>query len=337
MKTFPLILLLVSGFANAALAQVSTNLSTGYFNTNSGYEATFELDGQPNYPAGGWSSSDPYNPLPPPLGTGATSLVQFFNFYTFGIPQDGNNSVLFGGYNPGGRKPGITNPSLYYNFTPTTASSSDIVTFTIDFALYKPAPEFSSNRDTFGFTLWDSFNSSELVKFEFNPSAAWLTNDSSYGFSWFRDGISQTNNPALLSPTWIFGASSIYRLEVAVSESSFDAGVQALAIETNGLGAVTNYAVIQTLQLINGGELASGFDVESFGAISLDWTLESGDPQDPGDRYMVVNEVSVITVPEPSVVALCLFATAAIIALRSRRRQSLSSSAAFSDRDESKM
>jgi hypothetical protein len=320
MKIYSFLLLLIGGFSNTAFAQLSTNLSTGYFNTNSGYEVGYELDGQPNYPNGGWQSNDGYNPGPPP--TGARSVVQFFNFYTLGTPQQGNNSVLFGGYANTVRTPGITNPSLYYNFTPTTTSTSDVVNITVDFALYRPSPEFTTNRDTFGFTLWNSFDSSELAKFELNPNATWLTNDASYGFSWFRDGVSQTNNPALLSPTWIFGASAIYRLELAISDTSFDAEVKALSIQTNGIGAVTNYTTSQTLQLISGGELASGFTVEDFGAISLDWSLESGDPADPGERYMVVNQVSITTVPEPSTLFLVLLASAFFLAVRKLQKSS---------------
>jgi len=302
MKSFPLILLLVSGFANAALAQLSTNLSTGYFNTNSGYEVGYELDGQPNYPNGGWQSNDGYNPGPPP--TGARSVVQFFNFYTLGTPQQGNNSVLFGGYANTVRTPGITNPSLYYNFTPTTTSTSDVVNFTVDFALYKPTPEFSASRDTFGFTLWDSFGANKLLEFQFDPRASWLTNDASYGFSWLRDGVSQTNNSALTSPTWDFAASTIFRLNVEVSGSSFDAEVNTLEIQTNSIGAVTNYLNHPVFQLVEDGELGAGLTVEDFGAISLDWLLESGDPSDPGDRYMVVNQVAITTVPEPSIFLL---------------------------------
>jgi hypothetical protein len=288
--------------ADMSFSQITTNLSTGYFNLADGYEVGFEVDGQPNYPNGGWNSSDPYNPGPP--ATGARSLVQFFNFYTFGIPQDGNNSVLFGGYANQARKPGIPNSSIYNNFTPSASASSDVVFFSMDFALYKPAPEFSQNRDSFGITLWDGFGQNSLLEFNFDPKADWLVNDNSYGFSWIRDGQSQTNNPALLSPTWIFGANSLYRMEVSLSGEFFTAEVKTLNIETNGIGAVTNYSVVQSLTLISSGEIGAGLDVQDFGAISLDWHLESGDPQDPGDRFLVINQVSVTTVPEPSTLLL---------------------------------
>lgn len=316
---FSTVLLAADGFG-----QTTTNFSSGYFNTNNGYEVGYEIDGQPNYPSGGWASTDPYNEGPP--ATGARSVVQFFNFYTLGIPQDGNNSVLFGGYANSVRTPGVTNPSLYYSFTPTAAAASDVVNFSIDFALYRPSPEFTTNRDTFGFTLWDSFDANKLLEFQFDPRALWLTNDSTYGFSWLQDGASQTNNPALTSDTWTFNASSIYRLDVTISEGLFDAQASALSIETNGVGAVTNYVVADTVQLIGGGEIGGGLDVQDFGSFSLDWQLESGEPSDPGERYMVVNQISVTTVPEPRAILLLFLGACAILGQALRRRRLFSSS-----------
>jgi hypothetical protein len=315
---------LASVVASSVAQTTTTNFTTQNFNTNAGYEPTFSIDGQPNYPLGAWQSSDPYNPLPAPLGSGETSLVQFFNFVTLGAPQDGNNSLLFGGYGlPGGRKPGITNPSIYFSFAQATSDApGESVTFTTDFSLWRPSPMFFSDDDIFGITLWDSFGSNALASFSFNPNAAFVTNPASqYGIEWYRGGVQQTNMPPLTATNWVLGASSLYRFEAILQGSSFDLNIYALSTQTNNSGVVTNYAVFQTVSIIQSGALAAGFSAADFGAVSFDWELASGNPADPGGNYYVINQATVLStvIPEPGTWAAgVMLLGGALIALRRR-------------------
>jgi len=319
------VLLPLSLAISSADAQtIFTNFHTHNFNTNVGYESTFSIDGQPNYPSGAWQSSDPYNPNPAPLGSGETSLVQFFNFVTLGAPQDGNNSVLFGGYGlPGGRKPGITNPSIYFSFAQGTSDIlGESVTFRTDFSLWRPTPMFFSDDDVFGITLWDSFGSNALASFSFNPNAAFVTNPASqYGIEWYRDGVQQTNIPPLTATNWVLGASALYRFEAILQGSAFDLNIYALSAQTNNSGVVTNFAVVQSVAIVQSGALASGFSAADFGSVSYDWELASGNPADPGGNYFVINQATVLStvIPEPGTWAAgVMLLGGALIALRRR-------------------
>jgi hypothetical protein len=316
LSVYPLIVL----WALPLNAQTTvTNFSSQLFNTNVGYEVGYEIDGQPNYPNGVWQSNDGYNPGPP--ATGANSVVQFFNFVTLGTPQSGNNSVLFGGYNNALRTPSITNPSIYFSFNQdTTDAPGESVIFRTDFTLWRPSPMFYSDDDIFGITLWDSFGSSALAKFAFNPNAPWVTNPASqYGFEWYRNGALQTNIPPLTATNWVLGFSAIYRFEAILQGSSFDANVYSLGIQTNNSGVVTNYQVLQTVSLIQGGSLSTGTTAASFGSVSFDWELTNAST--PGGIYYVINDATVLStvIPEPGTWAAgVMLLGGALIALRRR-------------------
>jgi len=314
-------ILLVLASIGSFAQTTQTNFSAQLFNTNAGYEVGFEIDGQPNYPSGSWDSNDGFNPGPP--ATGANSVVQFFNFVTLGTPQDGNNSVLFGGYNNALRTPSITNPSIYFSFDQATSDlPGESITFTTDFTLWRPSPLFYSDDDIFGITLWDSFGSNALAKFAFNPNAPWVTDSAQFfGFEWYRDGVLQTNAPPLTATNWMISATTIYRFEAILAGSSFDLNVKTLQIQTNGSGVVTNYSVIGNTAFIQGGALAPGMTAANFGSASFDWELASGNPANPGGIYYVINDVTVLStvIPEPGTWAAgVMLLGGALIALRRR-------------------
>jgi hypothetical protein len=313
-------------FAPQVMSQATeTNFSSQLFNTSAGYEVAFEIDGQPNYPFGAWASSDPFNPGPPQ--TGANSVVQFFNFVTFDTPQSGNNSLLFGGYNNAARKPSIIDPSIYFSFSQNTSNiQGESITFTTDFVLWNPTPNFWGTDDIFGITLWDTFGGSELAKFAFNPNAPWVANPANqFGFEWYRDGNLQTDTPPLTATNWVIGANSLYRFEAILQGSSFDANIYTLDAQTNNSGVVTNYQVLQSISLIQGGSLGTGVTAADFGSASFDWELTSGDPTDPGGVFYVINDVTVFStvIPEPGTWAAgLLLLLGAGIAARSRAKRS---------------
>jgi len=314
--------------------QLMTNYATGYFNTNSGYEALFSLDGQPYYPTNpaAWATTDPAQPSQGGTNIGSTSIVQPYAFYTFGdTATNGNNSVLFGGFNsvlptPGKLVPGITNPSLYQNFT-SFGGDTEWSIFSVDFALRRPGGSqgIYTNRDSFGFTLWDTFGTSQIAKFMFNGSSPTVTpGTTNYGFQWFDSSNTwQSNSPALTSTTWQIGLQTIYRLNVTLTNTgTFDVVMQTLQGQLDGNDLVTNYAIVSTATLITGGSMG-GYLPGDFSSLSVDWELASGDPMQPGANFMVLNQVSVLSsvIPEPGTWAAGgILAMITALAIRRRRR-----------------
>ena len=333
MKTRIILLPLTIALFAPALAQaqiVATNYASGYFNTNDGYEAAFSIDGQPNYPnPNGWQTTDPA--LTPVGGTnyGATTIVQGYDFYTVGdFSTNGNNSVLFGGYfapnsTPLKLLPGITNPSVYYNFSAPSDAGSTI--FSVDFALRRPTSQgIYTNKDSFGFTLWDSFGASQIASFMFDGMAPWTAGVSTnYGFKWFDSaGVWQSNSPSLTATNWAIVMQTVYRLNVVMTNAgTFDVVMQTLAQQYNSNNLVTNYSIIANQTLLSGGSLG-GYSLSDFSSFSIDWDLYSGNTNLPGANFMVLNQVNITStiVPEPGTwaAALLLLAGGAYAARRRR-------------------
>jgi len=300
-------LLVMSLAANAQI--VTTNFTSGYFNTNDGYESAVSLDGLPYYPnPSGWQTTDPALPSVGGTNYGATTIVQGYDFYTVGdFSTNGNNSVLFGGYfapnaTPVKLLPGITNPSVYYNFAAPSAATS--ATFSADFAIRRPASQgIYTNKDSFGFTLWDTFGTSQIASFMFNGMSPWTASSSTnYGFQWFDSaGVWQSNSPALTATNWQIAMQTVYRLNVVMTNSgTFDVVMQTLEQQYDGGGLVTNYSIFATATLISGASLG-GYSLTDFSSLSMDWDLASGNTNLPGANFMVLNQVNVTStvVPEP--------------------------------------
>jgi hypothetical protein len=76
--------------------------------------------------------------------------------------------------------------------------------------------------------------------------------------------------------------------------------------------------VIQSWNLATGESLAEDTSATDFGTFALIWDLASGDSEDPGSNYIIVNEVSVV--PEPSTYALLALAALGMAYWARRRR-----------------
>jgi len=326
------VLILPTDSARSQLATV-TNFASGYFNTNNGYEPVFSLDGQPYYPTNpsAWATTDPEQPSVGGTNIGSTSIVQPYAFYTFGdTTTNGNNSVLFGGFNavlptPAKLLPGTTNPSLYISFA-QSGSAAESATFSVDFAIRRPGggQGVFTNRDSFGFTLWDSFGSGQIAKFMFNGSsptvAAGTTN---YGFQWFdSSNVWQSNSPALTATNWQIAMQSLYRLNVTLSNSGmFNADLQTLQAQLDVNDLVTNYAIISTTSFVVGGSMG-GYMPGDISSLSVDWELASGDSMLPGANFLVMNQISLLSsvIPEPGTWAAGgILAVITALAVRRRR------------------
>jgi len=287
--------------------------SAEFFNTNDGWERNdslaYQVKGEPetgqNYNdsvANQWYTDDPYNAG---LDVGATSILRHITNYTLGTAGEGYNSVLFGGYGlADGIEPGTANPSLFrsFNLLPDTES----VTFSADFGLINSTLDFP-NQDRFGFNLLDSTGTISLAQFVFDPAAS---SGGGLGMLWISDGT--TNNIADIS------YASLYRMSVTMEGASFDLTMSSLETQTNNTGAITNYLVTNSFLLVSGGAIANSLAATDFQTVAMNWQLFSEDSAEPGDNYMLVNNVSVV--PEPSTYALLVMAALGAVYWARRRR-----------------
>lgn len=320
-----------TAIVSAQVATTVTNFASGLsvtnqFNTNSGYERTFSIEGQPYYPAGGWATTDPFDTN---SNTGSTSLVAFINNWTPLLSGSGNNSVYFGGYNAdSGTLPGIVDPSIYYSFSSSVVGLNDVVSYTVDFGIIGPSVGYSlsyTNNDLFGFSLRDSSGAS-MGAFTFNPFAATLTNGlrvqwEQNGTNVIADGVTFRN--------FDIQYGGLYRLTATAQGSSLDLSIAGLNVQNGGPGiGITNYAVVTNVSIITGGALSTGFTAADFERASIDWELTSGNPSLPGANYMIINSASVVStlevIPEPGtwIAAALLVLLAGGVAARRKRAES---------------
>lgn len=325
---FALVAACVVGFACAPIAHtqvVTTNWTTGYFNTGDGYGPLgSSLDGAPtNAPSGQeWQTTDPYN------GTnyGSTSLMTFVPGWTLGGTNDNNQSVYWGNYDPTtefapgefGILPGVTNPVLYRQFTVDPGTYGGTTIWSADFGIVYNPPGYAY-QDVFGFDLLDSTGTNSLAKFSFNPATATLGD---LRFEWFSNGALQTNNIAQPSAFEIqYGA--LYRITATLNGPTFDLSIAGVVTQTNGLGDITGYSVVTNQTVITGGALSGAFSSIDFATAALNWELASGNNVEPGPNYMVLNTMSVENsiappIPEPGTWAtgVALFGLAGFILWR---------------------
>lgn len=318
MKSAKPLLLLSCGLVFWPLSATAQTWSTGYFNSSDGYGPSgFSLDGAPTTaPASEqWQTTDPYN-----AGTdrGSTSLISFINGWTYGLSTQGYNSVFFGGYNAdNGVLPGSATPVLFREFDHTFGTAA--TTFSVDFGIVGPSTDLSLsfvNNDRFGFSLLAT-NGASLATFGFNPSGA------SPGFlqvEWVQNGTNVVADGVSFKSFQI-QYDALYRLSATVQGSSLIMDIAGLNPESGGPGiGITNYAVSTNVNVISNGAISAGLISSDFEVAAIVWDLESGDSEQPGANYMIVNTVSVV--PEPSTVALLSIAAGALALCGWRNRRS---------------
>lgn len=298
---------------------------TNQFNTNSGYERTFSIEGQPYYPGGGWGTTDLYDTN---TGLGSTSLVAFINNWTPRLSPSGNNSVYFGGYNAdAGTLPGTTNPSIYYSFNSVASSPGDVVTYTVDFGIIGPSASLSgfyTNQDFFGISLRDAAGAS-MAAFTFNPFASALTNG--LRVQWEQNGTNVVADGTTFR-NFDIQYNGLYRLTAAVQGASLDLSIAGLNTQSAVGQGITNYNVITNQNVITGGSLSAGFSAADFERASIDWELTSGNNLTPGANYMILTAASVVStlevIPEPGtwMAGSLLLLLAGGVALRRKRKVS---------------
>lgn len=243
-------------------------------------------------------------------------MLYFTQDWTFGTPASGNQSVLFGGYNVNaGVLPGITNPFLYRAFDHTFGTAT--TTFSVDFGIIPSTGNaFYPDSDTFGFNLTTA-GSNSLAAFQFSPTGALP------GFlsvNWIQNGGAVATNGTTFKGFQIqYG--SLYRLVASLSGTNVTMDISGLSTQTDGPNGVTNYVVTGTQNIISNGVTSGGLDSSTFEVAGMTWDLASGDPEQPGANYMIVNQVAVV--PEPSTAGLLALGLglAGAAFLRGRRKK----------------
>jgi len=309
MKTLALSLLALSTLAIAnghSQTATITNFSTGQFNTNNGWISGISIQGQnPADPVGSrWQGNDPL------VGDlGETDFLTFVSGYTAGGSLSGNRSLVQGGLDSGsGILPGVVAPSVWRSFTPLLTGPSETVTFSTEWSLVGSLDGSFPDLDTFAFDLRTADNLSSLIRLELTPGVATIAN--AYTLQWFKDGAFEKDLIDL-------GYQSLYQLNVTLSGSTFD-------LEVAQINSVTRL-VITNFVLVEGGALSDGLQASDFATVALDWELSSGNAEQPGSNYIIVNDIAVVStvIPEPSTWAVGLLLLAAVGGKLYRRRTNL--------------
>ena len=288
---------------------VETNYSSQNFNTNAGYVRGSGIISTVQ-PAGlRWQGNDPYNGI---TGTGETDLIARAPGYTPAPLTNGFSSLIQGGLGiSGGVLPGTTDVQIWKTFTPSVASNwvtPPTVRFLVEWSLI-PSLEGAPYdlADTFSFDLRNAANSQSLIKFQLTPDINIQPN--SYTLQTIAAGVG-TNTLADLVYQGLF------QIQADITGSTYNLNL----LQINS----TNRAVIQNINLVTGGSLATGFSALDLATVSLDWELASGNPTEPGSNYLIANQFEVTTtgtpVPEPGTWAACVLLLGIGMVYVSRRR-----------------
>lgn len=301
-----------------------TNVDVGNWNTNAGWTTAISIDTQnTNAPVSQqWVETDAYNNT---SGLGGTAFLNEVTGYT-PTNAPGNLTLVQGGWDLGnGILPGSTNPTVYRSFVPTSLPADqrdDVWTFA-QFSMIQPISNLT-NQDAFGFEIWNgapSGGGTSLGKFMFGRQYAFETggaNTNTVGFAWFLDGALQGTNNAALTGEWDIFYDVNYRFNLAVQSNN----LITLSLDTLDT-ASNNFAFITNTTLIRDGALGgAGSTALDYNTVSINWELFSNNFNDPGDNFIVVNNLEVITtsVPEPGTWAVGALLLAAV-ADRIRRRR----------------
>lgn len=261
--------------------------------------------------AKGWLTNDP---LTGSAGqeVGETNYVRFVSNYTVGGSRT-NYSLVFGG--PAalqGFFPGQPVPELSKAFTPfSSLSGGAYARFETEFAIVGSIDPRYPVEDTFAFDLRSSAGQS-LAKISFDPGPVTPSILDGYDLriEWARGGVTQsTLNPALVGN---FDAAYLqkYRLQIDVSGSDFTARVLTL---------LPDRTVFSTATIVNSGQLTEGFSVADFAQVAVMWeltnTLQNNASiplayNNAGYNYLIINNIGVQAIPEPSLLGLLLLGAA---------------------------
>jgi hypothetical protein len=196
------------------------------------------------------------------------------------------------------------------------------------FAQFSIAPPISDtiNQDSFGFEIWNGApdgGGTSLGKFMFGRQYAFdASNTNALGFAWTLGGVLQTtNNNAALTGEWEIFYSANYRFNLAVQSNN----LITLSLDTLD-AASNNYAFVTNTTLIRNGALGGvGSTALDYNTVSINWELANNDFNYPGDNFIIVNNLEVVTttVPEPGTWAVGALLLAAVADRIRRRRKAV--------------
>lgn len=282
-----LLLLLVVHLSG--LSDASAQWGTGFFNTNDGWVREVGFAGQNTTvpESERWQGNDPYDPL---MDTGETDSLAFATGYTPGGSGAGNSSLIQGGaYLFDGILPGASDVRLWRSFAPISGA---VVAFRLEWSVIDSLDPGFANLDTFAFDLRTSDNAQSLLRLSLTPSIN--IQPGSYTLQTIVDSGAGLETSTLIDLAY----RGVFAVDVEMTGTAYDVSVSQLNPATR--------ATITSWDLVSGASLAEGLAADDFGTVSIDWELTSGDPEDPGSNYIIVNEVSVV--PEPSTYALLVLA-----------------------------
>lgn len=273
-----------------------TNFTTQNFNTNEGYVRGSGIISTLQPSNIRWEGNDPYNTN---TFFGETDLVARVPGLT---PSPlANSSLIQGGLGVGdGILPGTNNVQIWKSFN--TYSNYALVSLQTEWLISPSLEEGYLDLDTFAFDLRNPANSASLLKLQFTPGINLLPN--SYTLQAIAAG-SPTYTPIDLT------YDSLFTMQVDITGSTYSLSLTELSRTDRSV--ITNYSNLVS------GNLATGTSSDDFGTIAIDWSLTSGNNEEPGSNYIVVNNIQVI--PEPSTYAMLALAGSGLLAFALRRRR----------------
>jgi hypothetical protein len=254
--------------AQSVLAQTPpiTNYTTGNFTTGNGWSNS----GDPLWQGQqGWTGT----------GSGADS-VSVVGGITPGTPTGSASGTL-----------GIFLPTLPLNtadvyleraFTPASVSLTNAtVSLVAEWSILTFGP---NDNDTFTFDLRNTANTASLLQFQMNNVGT------APGFDYL---VSTVGGGTQSQFQTTYGA--LMRMVVDLTDTTYSGSYSLIDATTR-----TNIASFE----LKSGTLAGGLNAYDFGVLRVGWDLASGDASTPGDLGLVVNDLTVVSVPEPSTLAL---------------------------------